>query len=119
MTVMTANWAVSSVQGQIDGWGQQHTMAELSNGPRSRVHNTDWQHRAACRDTDTEAFFNPDYLRGRNKRAREAAAKAICAGCPVREACLEWAVYLGETHGVWGGLTPEERVAVGHELMVS
>jgi WhiB family transcriptional regulator, redox-sensing transcriptional regulator len=94
-------------------------MSELSSRPRAVVHNTDWQVRAACRDTDTDAFFNPDYLRGRNKRAREAAAKAICAGCPVREACLEWALRLGETHGVWGGLTPEERARRTPQLLVS
>ena len=94
-------------------------MSELSSHPRVTVHNTDWQVRAACRNTDTEAFFNPDYLRGRNKRAREAAAKAICAACPVREACLEWALHLGETHGVWGGMTPEERAGVTSPLLVS
>jgi WhiB family redox-sensing transcriptional regulator len=94
-------------------------MSELSSRPRVRVHNTDWQARAACRETDTEAFFNPDYLRGRNKRAREGAAKAICANCPVREACLDWALHLGETHGVWGGMTPEERAHVTSELLVS
>lgn len=94
-------------------------MSELSSRPRVTVQNTDWQARAACRETDTEAFFNPDYLRGRNKRAREAAAKSICADCPVREACLEWALQLGETHGVWGGLTPEERAGVSRQLLVS
>ena len=94
-------------------------MSELSSRPPVRFHNTDWQARAACRDADTEAFFNPDYLRGRNKRAREAAAKAICAHCPVREACLEWALHLRETHGVWGGMTPEERAHAASKLLVS
>ncbi|HEX2307252.1 MAG TPA: WhiB family transcriptional regulator [Jatrophihabitantaceae bacterium] len=95
-------------------------MSDLPSRPPVRVHNnTDWQVRAACRNTDTEAFFNPDYLRGRNKRAREAAAKAICADCPVREACLAWALYLGETHGVWGGMTPDERARIARQLLVS
>jgi len=94
-------------------------MSELSSRPRGRVHGTDWQARAACRDADTEAFFNPDYLRGRNKRAREAAAKAICADCPVREACLAWALYLGETHGIWGGMTPAERAGLAPQILVS
>jgi WhiB family transcriptional regulator, redox-sensing transcriptional regulator len=94
-------------------------MSDLPSRPPVRVHNTDWQVRAACRTTNTEAFFNPDYLRGRNKRAREAAAKAICARCPVREACLAWALYLGETHGIWGGMTPEERARLTRKLLVS
>jgi hypothetical protein len=36
-------------------------------------------------------------------------AKALCAACPVREACAEHAIRTGESRGVWGGLTPEER----------
>lgn len=37
-------------------------------------------------------------------------AKLICAGCPVRECCLAYAMD-SEEYGVWGGLTPEERDA--------
>ena len=32
-----------------------------------------------------------------------AAAKAICAECPVREACFEGALARREPWGVWGG----------------
>jgi WhiB family redox-sensing transcriptional regulator len=44
-------------------------------------------------------------------RREAAGAIAVCAGCPVREECLElalrnWAV--GQ-HGVWGGTVPAER----------
>lgn len=40
-----------------------------------------------------------------------AEAKRVCAGCPLatRDACLERAIDLGDTHGVWGGLTYAER----------
>ncbi len=38
-----------------------------------------------------------------------APAKAICRPCPVRAACLTWAVDAQERYGVWGGLTPAER----------
>jgi WhiB family transcriptional regulator, redox-sensing transcriptional regulator len=68
-----------------------------------------WQGQAACRNTDTDTFFLPDAIRGPRKKAREAAAKAICYSCPVMAACLEWALAGGEAHGVWGGTTPEER----------
>ena len=36
-------------------------------------------------------------------------AKAICAQCPVREACLEYALATRERDGVWGGATERER----------
>lgn len=38
-----------------------------------------------------------------------AEAKALCAGCEIREDCLELALALRDEHGVWGGLTAAER----------
>jgi WhiB family redox-sensing transcriptional regulator len=37
------------------------------------------------------------------------AAKALCAQCPVRQTCLDAALETGDTHGIRGGLTEEER----------
>lgn len=39
-----------------------------------------------------------------------AEAKAVCAGCAVRDQCL--ADHLDEKHGVVGGTSPEERIAL-------
>lgn len=39
---------------------------------------------------------------------RFAEATAICAACPIRQKCLDYALD-SEAYGVWGGLTPEER----------
>jgi hypothetical protein len=36
-------------------------------------------------------------------------AAAICAECPVRDACLTAALETGEPWGIWGGMTPEQR----------
>lgn len=36
-------------------------------------------------------------------------AKTICGGCPVSAACLRWAIDAGVDHGVWGGMSEEER----------
>ena len=41
--------------------------------------------------------------------ADAAEAKAICADCPVRQACLEHALAHREREGVWGGTTERER----------
>jgi WhiB family redox-sensing transcriptional regulator len=40
------------------------------------------------------------------------AAKRICAKCPVREECLEWALQNQERFGVWGGKSERERRAM-------
>jgi len=62
----------------------------------------DWKEQAACRTLDTSLFF-PD------SEADAAAAKEVCARCPVREACLEFALTTRQHDGIWGGLTENER----------
>jgi WhiB family transcriptional regulator, redox-sensing transcriptional regulator len=54
-------------------------------------------------------FFGPDGERESAKRQREAAAKAVCARCPVRMPCALYALATHQSHGVWGGLTEDDR----------
>jgi WhiB family redox-sensing transcriptional regulator len=61
-----------------------------------------WADLAACREVDPELFF-PD------RGSAPKAAKRICAGCSVKEPCLEDALRVGRTGGVWGGLSEKER----------
>ena len=68
-----------------------------------------WRHQAACAGEATDLFF-PIGTSGPAVRQAEEA-KRICAGCPVDLACLQWAFSSGIEHGVWGGLTEEERRA--------
>ncbi|GIU99840.1 MAG: hypothetical protein KatS3mg014_1456 [Actinomycetota bacterium] len=69
-----------------------------------------WETYAACRGADTSLFFAPNYFERREEKlAREAKAKAICARCPVREPCLEYALRIRDPHGIWGGLNELER----------
>ncbi len=67
--------------------------------------DTDWRSAAACRDSDSGLFF-PESA---SDVAKVAAAKAVCATCPVQEECLAFAVELNQTEGIWGGRTPSER----------
>ncbi len=76
--------------------------------------NWQWQVQAACRGLSTDLFYKADDEPRSRKRSRETQAKAVCAVCPVAEACLEWAVRVGETHGVWGGQSEQERAAQQH-----
>jgi WhiB family redox-sensing transcriptional regulator len=58
-------------------------------------------------------FFPPSHLERKDEReAREQRAKAICATCPVRIECLDYAIEIREPHGIWGGLNELERKAV-------
>jgi WhiB family redox-sensing transcriptional regulator len=72
------------------------------------VNTRAWTARAACRGADTEIFYPASH-------DEEAEALALCATCPVRAQCLEDALRNRETHGIWGGTTPEERRRIRRE----
>lgn len=86
-------------------------MADVRRLPAPRHGDWDWQARAACRGSDTGKFYHPDNERGPSRARREICAKAVCAGCPVIENCLRWALATREPYGVWGGLSADEREA--------
>jgi WhiB family redox-sensing transcriptional regulator len=64
-----------------------------------------WRELAACRGADLEVFFP-----GRGESA--GPARQVCAACPVRQPCLDYAITNRITHGIWGGLTERERRAL-------
>jgi WhiB family redox-sensing transcriptional regulator len=64
--------------------------------------NLSWRLKGACRGLDPAIFYPPS-----DEEAGQA--KTICATCPVREACLEYALTNREHDGVWGGATEKER----------
>ncbi|AZZ39310.1 WhiB family transcriptional regulator [Acidipropionibacterium jensenii] len=70
----------------------------------------DWRHKAACLDEDPELFF-PIGNTG-PALAQIAEAKKVCARCEVRTECLTWALEAGQDHGVWGGMSEDERRAI-------
>jgi hypothetical protein len=67
----------------------------------------DWHHHAACQQQDPELFFaDPSDVQ------RTQAAKRMCAGCPVRAACLADVMAWEQPssrYGVVGGLSAQER----------
>jgi len=65
---------------------------------------TPWRKHAACQGLDVEIFYPAT-----EDEADAAEAKAVCAECPVRQACLEFALAHREREGVWGGATERER----------
>jgi WhiB family redox-sensing transcriptional regulator len=71
-----------------------------------------WQDDAACYATGNEVFFNPLAARGHSRRRRETMAQSICAACPVRRQCADYAIRAREPYGVWGGLTESQRQVI-------
>ncbi|MCB0915402.1 MAG: WhiB family transcriptional regulator [Actinobacteria bacterium] len=84
-------------------------MADISRLPGPNADRWDWQLQGACRGEDPNLFFHPEGERGSARQARESAAKAICATCPVLRECAEHALAVREPYGVWGGMSEEER----------
>ncbi|MEZ5117295.1 MAG: WhiB family transcriptional regulator [Candidatus Nanopelagicales bacterium] len=84
-------------------------MADVSRLPGPNADFWDWQMQAACRGEDPSLFFHPEGERGPARLARELAAKAVCASCPVMAQCAAHALRVREPYGVWGGLTEDER----------
>jgi WhiB family transcriptional regulator, redox-sensing transcriptional regulator len=83
----------------------------LMNVPRPRPGadpaRLDWRLLAACRSIDPDLFFP---VSSAGKALAEAdKAKAVCARCLVQDQCLAFAVQTRQAHGIWGGLTEEER----------
>lgn len=66
-----------------------------------------WHDSAACRGEDTELFFPIGSTGPALQQLQEA--KWVCGHCGVRSLCLEWAILAGIDHGVWGGLSEDER----------
>jgi WhiB family redox-sensing transcriptional regulator len=69
-----------------------------------------WHAEAACLGEPVETFFpGPNAARDRLLRARQ-----LCAGCPVRQECLDFALELGDgALGFWGGTDERERRRAG------
>lgn len=87
-------------------------MADVSRLPGPNADFWDWQMESACRGEDPSVFFHPEGERGEARAARERAAKAICAGCPVLAECATHALAVREPYGVWGGMSEEDREAI-------
>lgn len=61
-----------------------------------------WKADAECAGLDPELFFP---RRGENT----LQAKAVCAVCPVRQECLDYALASTDLLGIWGGTSEKER----------
>lgn len=78
---------------------------------------------AKCVSFPATAEYDPWYGESDDPEAVDETedAKSICLGtydgrpCPLLEHCLEFAIVNNERWGVWGGMSPEERVKLRKE----
>ncbi len=64
--------------------------------------DTEWMARGNCHDEPPSLFFPSDGV-------GVEVARQICATCPVKTPCLEYALRNRIDHGVWGGTSERER----------
>jgi WhiB family redox-sensing transcriptional regulator len=64
--------------------------------------DTTWMARGKCKDVPPDTFFPSDGV-------GVEVARRICADCPVKAPCLEYAMENHIDHGVWGGTSERER----------
>jgi len=94
---MTCTWRLT-----IPRWRQPGSPAPLPP--------VEWDEQGLCVTEPGNWFPDP------SQAAHSTAEKAVCGRCPVREACLAYALDARELWGIWGGLDPEERLALVRRL---
>jgi WhiB family redox-sensing transcriptional regulator len=70
--------------------------------------STEWMAQGNCRDKPPSMFFPSDGV-------GVEIARRICADCPVKTPCLEYALRHGVDHGVWGGTSERERRRIARQ----
>ena len=69
----------------------------------------EWANHANCMGLDPDWFFPERHATA----ADTAQAKAVCAGCSVRQECADYAMTPPViTNGVWGGMSSKERLRI-------
>jgi len=75
-----------------------------------------WQELGLCRGADPLLFFHIQNERGSSRSRRDQLAKRVCASCPVRLECADYAIRAREPYGVWGGLSEDDREAIFRQM---
>lgn len=63
-----------------------------------------WMDKAACTEVAPDLFFADA-----TNLVDTKLAKSVCAECRVKDQCLQYALENRMEHGVWGGLSVQER----------
>jgi WhiB family redox-sensing transcriptional regulator len=71
-----------------------------------------WMAKGLCRTEPPSVFFPSDGV-------GVEVARRICADCPVKASCLEYALRNGIDHGVWGGTSERERRRIARRRRIA
>jgi WhiB family redox-sensing transcriptional regulator len=74
--------------------------------------DTVWMAEGKCREIPPAVFFPNDGV-------GVEVARRICADCPVKSPCLEYALRSRIDHGVWGGTSERERRRIARSRRLS
>lgn len=77
--------------------------------PNTGSRATDWRDNALCRSDQYDA--DTWFPKGTDAASMDAEQEAvrICRRCPAMAPCRDWAIETRQDHGVWGGLTAQDR----------
>lgn len=80
-----------------------------------------WEFKEAlCAQVGMEVFFieDRDEILDRSKQSDYEYARKVCNSCIHIKQCAAWAIKK-ERHGLWGGLTPQERKVIRKKLKIT
>lgn len=72
--------------------------------------NEIWMQEAACKGAPPEMFFG-------HSGEHVILAQRVCAKCPVRQECLQYALDNNEANGVWGGMSERQRRTIRRRML--
>jgi WhiB family redox-sensing transcriptional regulator len=87
---------------RLPRWPPDPIPQPVKPAPERLFERADWMVWAECKHLDSAIFFPERHEDGR-------LAKQICADCPVRVLCLNYALDNREQFGIWGGKSVQER----------
>lgn len=71
----------------------------------------DWPQHGLCRDAPGDWVDLVEHRKTNSQtiRKRKTYELEMCAACPVKIPCLDFALTTGQREGIWGGTLPSDR----------
>jgi WhiB family redox-sensing transcriptional regulator len=90
-------------------------LTTLRNDLERQLDRPTWMELAECRGLDAELFYPTSALPAPHRPGSERLSRratAICRRCEVQAECLTYAINNEERFGIWGGVTPRDRMTL-------